>query len=317
MNRITWLKRITVACAVVLLGAMPVFAAANAGAPWFPGIPGFPGWPSPQPPQQRGSESGFPKGFKVPINHATGRPVTGWGGDPSGRTDGGKVTHIPIIFVHGATRSAQDWDKERQYFLSHGYTPNELWAFSYGYGTMQKPDSNTENVPTLRDFVASVISYLQTNVNPNVKQVNIIAHSLGGTIARKWMQEDNAYAQVHSLITIASPHHGLGACPDPNNLGCQELRPGSKWLQELNAGGEAIGPTRYMTIYDGTGQHDFFYRGNMKDSPALKGAENHPYNVERGTRLDHANLANGTVELQFQWLRNALVEDKPVPVGPR
>ena len=66
-------------------------------------------------------------------------------------------------------------------------------------------------------------------------------------------------------------------------MGCDELVPGSAWLQSLNgpnAEKEAPGPTRVLTIYDGTGA-DILYLPWLlgwpvrdQDSPALKGAQN-------------------------------------------
>ena len=67
-------------------------------------------------------------------------------------------------------------------------------------------------------------------------------------------------------------------------MGCDELVPGSAWLQKLNGSHgsrEAPGPTKYMTIYDGTGSDPFYlpWLFSMpvgdQDSPALQGANNH------------------------------------------
>jgi triacylglycerol lipase len=233
--------------------------------------------------------------------------VGGWGCDSTGQTDGGAVTHIPVLFVHGATRDAHDFDQDRQYFLDHGYSACELWAVSYGYGSMQNPETNAGSEAMVKDFVHGMLTWIQQNKNPDIKQIDIVSHSLGGTVVRKWLADSGENALVHSFVPIAAPNHGAAICLGPTSSSpvCQEIAPGSQWLSDLNARGEAPAGVRTMTIYDGTGQYDQIYTGSLAESPALKGATNHPYNREQGTALDHEGLINGTMALQLQWLQNA------------
>src|SRR5207244_11492663 len=55
----------------------------------------------------------------------------GWGGMAKGHP----LRHRPVIFVHGNTRDAGDWDEAgksvKQRFLDAGYSMQELWAISY------------------------------------------------------------------------------------------------------------------------------------------------------------------------------------------
>lgn len=310
------------AAIVVAMVAVSLLASTALAAPypWFPPVGGYPTFPwlppgtNPGNPGTHGDgrvADGFPQGFVVPTSQETGRPVGGWGGDPSGQTDGGAITHVPIVFVHGNSRDAHDFDQVRQYFLDQGYTPNELWAVSYGFGSMQQLDTNAAGAPTVQAFVNSVLDYLQQK-NPAVTQVDVITHSMGGTVVRSWLKQSGDYAKVRSFVEIAGPNHGLKGVPTNTQVG-QELQPGGQWLNDLNAGDETPGEVRYLTIYDGTGQFDQFYPSNLKDSPRLEGAENHAYNAENGTRHDHLGLIDGTVALQYQWVQNDRVQSQGVP----
>jgi len=276
------------------------------GNPWNPWLP--PGGGQPGNPPGGGQPGqfpdGFPQGFQVPVSNETGRPVGGWGCDSTGRTDGGAVKHIPVLFVHGATRDAHDWDQVRQYYLDHGYSLCETWAVSYGYNSTQQVDTNAASAPTVQAFVAHMLTYLQQSKNAQVTQVDVVTHSLGGTVVRTWLKDSGEYDRVHSFVEIAGPNHGLDICPGGPAETCRELTPGDQWLNDLNGNDETPGQIRYMTIYDGTGQYDMFYKGNLIDSPALQGATNHPYNREHGTRLDHVGLINGTADLQLSWLKD-------------
>ena len=67
-------------------------------------------------------------------------------------------------------------------------------------------------MPDLRAFVRAVLDHT------GAEQVDIVAHSLGGTVTREWLRQDDAYGLVRSLVTVASPHHGIINCsPSPLN----------------------------------------------------------------------------------------------------
>ena len=64
-------------------------------------------------------------------------------------------------------------------------------------------------------------------------KVHIVGHSLGGVIARYYVQQLGEPAHVDTLVTLGSPHSGtLGAYLIPTALG-RQLRPGSPPLTEL------------------------------------------------------------------------------------
>jgi pimeloyl-ACP methyl ester carboxylesterase len=219
----------------------------------------------------------------------------GWGGI---RKDH-RLQHRPVIFVHGNTRDASDWDEPgksvRQRFSDAGYSMQELWALSYnGKSTKHLPPpsqcrTNTQvNIPDLVSFVNAVSTYT------GATKVDIVAHSLGVTLVRKMMLESpSLYDRVAHFVAIAGPNHGTTVCRRAwlvwligwrDFIGCDEITPGSAWLNNLNGtegNKEARGPTKYLTIYDGTGADHFylpwlfFMPVQDQDSPALRGAENH------------------------------------------
>ena len=74
---------------------------------------------------------------------------------------------------------------------------------------------------------------------------------------------------------IAGANHGTTVCRglDGSYFGCDEIAPGTKWLAQLNAAGEAPGPTCWMTVYNGS-EGDPFFAGPDAGSPHLDGAYN-------------------------------------------
>ena len=240
------------------------------------------------------ADAAFPSDFPVLRDQEWEYRIGGWGGLAKGHP----LRRKPVIFVHGNTRDANDWDEPgrsvKQRFLEAGYSMQELWALSYnGKTTQELPaalqcrTANQPNVPDLAAFVKTVLAYTGA---PNV---DLIAHSLGVTVARSMLAEHpDLFQVVEDFVAIAGPNHGTTVCRRfwliwfigwKEFTGCDELAPGSAWLRNLNGSRgerEATGPTRYMTLYDGTGVDPlylpwlFFLPVQDQDSPALKGAEN-------------------------------------------
>jgi len=67
--------------------------------------------------------------------------------------------------------------------------------------------------------------------------VHLVAHSLGGVVARYYVQRLAGDARVHTLVTLGAPHGGtlaaqVAARVLPLRL-CRQLRPGSDLIAEL------------------------------------------------------------------------------------
>ena len=244
--------------------------------------------------QHRELGTSFPADFPVILDASLGTPLIGFGSDE------GRIAHTPVIFLHGNNDTPYptacnplygDMHDAAEYFLRRGYRPSELWGLGYQGDQCDLPADQTirsslahtsaASVPDLRQFVHAVLDYT------GAEQVDIVAHSLGGTVAREWLRQDDAHSLVRRLVTVASPHHGIINCsPVPENYWqlpasggfvptsavCVELGAvATPFLSTLNAGDETPGPTRYLTIRNSDA--DFVYLpfddGGFPAVPAL------------------------------------------------
>jgi pimeloyl-ACP methyl ester carboxylesterase len=228
----------------------------------------------------------FPDNFPVIENFYLGKPIIGFG------SAAGRVDHIPVIFIHGNNDSpfptvCNPFGRIQafaQFFLDNGYHPSELWGLGYQGDQCDLAQDNTHRsgishttavaVPMLREFVRAVLNFT------GAKRVDIVAHSLGVTVAREWMLQDNAFRKVRALVAIDGPNHGIIDCsPNPANFYqlpsnggftpssavCDEYGSDhTQLLTVLNAAGETIGPTRYLVIRNKPGTPDFVYN-NLQD----------------------------------------------------
>ncbi len=91
-----------------------------------------------------------------------------------------------------------------------------------------------------------------------------------------------------------------------------EAHPASPWLKQIVRHGQAVGPTRWMSLYDGTGWADVFFPPPYEHSGAIEGAHNLPYNLVHGTWYDHLALPRepGPMEEMIKFLKQA---PEPLP----
>ena len=198
----------------------------------------------------------FPVDFPV-IEDAslTGKAVIGFGA-------AGPVTRTPVIFVHGnndtpfptACNPFGRMQSLAQSLADNGYATSELWGLGYeGDQCDLAADptrrssiahTNAANVPDLRRFVRAVLAYT------GAREVDIVAHSLGVTLTREWVRQDQAQHQVRRFVAIDGPNQGIINCSPsllnyfqlaaaggftPQSEVCQELgSPNTPFLKLLN-----------------------------------------------------------------------------------
>lgn len=242
----------------------------------------------------------FAAGFPVLPDALWHESIGGFGG--LGR--GVRPNRTPVVFIHGNQADASNWlDVMQQFQNNAGYTMADMFALSYNgledaaagqpartqptaadqAYLQQNPQAATnaghgsaddDEVVTLCRFIEAVQAYTHS------RKIDIVAHSLGVTLARDTMRRYPALARnVVAFVGIAGGNHGTSICRglESSYYGCNEIGPGSRWLAWLNGRNgslETPGRTRWMTIYNGSWGDPYFDPPFDEVSPALKGARN-------------------------------------------
>ncbi|MBD2900179.1 triacylglycerol lipase [Spirillospora sp. NPDC000708] len=147
--------------------------------------------------------------------------------------------HTPVVFVHGYTGNASNWVTAEAVFAAAGYSSNEMFAFNYNsYG------DNKTNAASLASYVN------QVRAQTGSSQVDIVNHSMGGLVSWWYIKELGGQQYVRHLASLAGANHGTTAayaCLIYTT--CQQMSPGSSFIQTLASGDETPGDTKYATWY--------------------------------------------------------------------
>jgi pimeloyl-ACP methyl ester carboxylesterase len=258
----------------------------------------------------------LPADFPVIVDASLGVPVIGFGA-------AGPVARTPVIFLHGNNDTPFPTDcnpfgrihNVAEFFAAHGYSPSELWGLGYQGDQCDLAamptnrsgfaHSTAANVPDLRRFVDAVLEYTRA------RQVDIVAHSLGVTLAREWMRQDHAQHVVRRFVAIDGPNHGIVNCsPSPANYYqlpvfggftpdsalCLEYgSPDTPLLSRLNHGSETKGSTRFLVIRNADTSFVYFSEqdGFFASVPALD-RNGDPHDFSQSATLQHAQQVDLT-----------------------
>jgi pimeloyl-ACP methyl ester carboxylesterase len=77
----------------------------------------------------------------------------------------------------------------------------------------------------------------------------LVCHSMGGLAARAWMRVAGATDRVHHVVTIGSPHRGTWLGQFSHLKNGRQMRLGSRWLRDLEAGATPGNGTMFTCWY--------------------------------------------------------------------
>ncbi|KAF8374569.1 hypothetical protein PRIPAC_80998 [Pristionchus pacificus] len=144
-------------------------------------------------------------------------------------TKDSKIAQQPVVFVHGNSDSAlhhsamaSGWTKSVEHFKAHQYSGAELYGLTYGGRDINhslQSSITCRNLLGLRRFIEAVLEYTQA------EKIDIIAHSMGVTLARKAIKGGTMHLagescnlggpisdKVDALVAISGANYGMCMC---------------------------------------------------------------------------------------------------------
>lgn len=128
----------------------------------------------------------------------------------------------PIIMVHGVIDNHSIFTVLRRSLSRRGFGR----VISLNYSPL------TDDIRRVSRRLAMLVESVCRETG--YERVHIVGHSMGGVVARHYVQTMGGDARVHTLVTLGSPHGGSAyAKVLPHSL-ARQLRPESEFVQELN-----------------------------------------------------------------------------------
>jgi triacylglycerol lipase len=143
----------------------------------------------------------------------------------------------PILFVHGWNSSGTVWTTMIDRFKADGYTDSQLTNWSY-----DTSQSNKTTAAQIGQQIAAIRS------RTGAAKVDIISHSMGG-LSSRWYAKfvTGGQTDLDDWVSLGGPNHGTDTANFCFSTACSEMRAGSAFLGELNAGDESPGIVNYLT----------------------------------------------------------------------
>ena len=148
--------------------------------------------------------------------------------DPSSRN--------PVLLIHGIKDDACKMEPMARYLRGQNWDARTL-SFRPSWGQTG-----------LDDLALQVARFIDTNLAPE-KKLDIVAFSMGGLVARYYLQRLGGLERVERFITISTPHHGTLLAHLIPNVGCRQMRPGSVFLRDLNADADQLAKLRFTSLW--------------------------------------------------------------------
>ncbi|WDE13454.1 alpha/beta fold hydrolase [Thalassomonas haliotis] len=139
-----------------------------------------------------------------------------------------------VVLVHGNSASIDSWDNSYQLLLENGYSSENIYRPDWGSKSCAacNDHSGSEEVPVKAAITAAI-------ANSCSGKIDVITHSMGGTLAAQQIVLLNAAGSVDTFVGIAGAFRGLWSCGVyPFNVwsptcGASGLSVQSPFLQQL------------------------------------------------------------------------------------
>ena len=141
----------------------------------------------------------------------------------------------PILLLHGLFNNRASWFWLKAYLRKQGF--NNIATINL---------SSWHNEEVLSELVAKKVDELRHRLG--VDQVHLVCHSMGGIIARNFIQLRGGADKVDCCVCLGSPHSGSKLTPFAFAPLGRVLVPGSDFLRRLNAAPQPSG-VRMTNIY--------------------------------------------------------------------
>jgi triacylglycerol lipase len=127
----------------------------------------------------------------------------------------------PILLIHGLVDNRSIFTLLRRHLRRRGF--GRVWTVNYQVWTNDLRAA-AQNLATSIERICEETGY---------ERLHVIGHSMGGLVARYYVQRLGGDSRIHTLVTLGTPHQGTRTARWFPRGVCQQLAPGSVVVAEL------------------------------------------------------------------------------------
>jgi pimeloyl-ACP methyl ester carboxylesterase len=127
----------------------------------------------------------------------------------------------PILLIHGLVDNRSIFAVLRRALRRRGF--GRIWSMNYHVLTHDLRAAALRLGATV-EAICEQAGY---------ERIHVVGHSMGGVVARYYVQRMGGDARIHTLVTLGSPHGGTHAARLLPTGVCRQLQPSSQVLAEL------------------------------------------------------------------------------------
>ena len=146
------------------------------------------------------------------------------------------LASTPVLLVHGYIHNRSAFLAMSRQFKRAGFR----YVDGFNYNAL------TDGIPEAAARLGAEVERVLTATGAT--RVLIVGHSMGGMVARYYVQELGGEDTVDTLITLGSPHRGTYASYVGLGAATAQLRPRSELLARLDASARP-GPVRWIAYW--------------------------------------------------------------------
>ncbi|HHW30614.1 MAG TPA: alpha/beta hydrolase [Clostridiaceae bacterium] len=216
-----------------------------------------------------------------------------------------QLVHSPVVYIHGYQENSTIFENLKEYLNEKG-----IPGILFNYESEEGIEAGAEKLGITLDQIKN--DFLQKGIQIN--KFNLIAHSMGGLVARYYTSH-SSYIQrndVGKIIFIAVPQKGSALAALGSNYfqdkGIRDLSPGSTILSEILP--QMINKGLNSTIQVGNIVSEFDEVVNLESASLGEwGIKTHIFNIGKN-RITVDNLLNGSII--EAWNHKAILSNKKV-----
>jgi triacylglycerol esterase/lipase EstA (alpha/beta hydrolase family) len=126
----------------------------------------------------------------------------------------------PVVFVHGYSQNRSNFVWLARYLERRGGGP----FFGFNYFSLGSIEASARS---LAAYVEGVVR------KTGAEQVDLVCHSLGGLVARTYVDLLDGHARVRRVVTLGTPHRGVRHAKLGFGRSAREMHPESGFIPRL------------------------------------------------------------------------------------